>query len=139
MARGKIICSFFGTGKTYLNKHYTNFIDLEAHYFGDRNDLYIKAIKDASQVYGYNVLIACTKLIINMLQENHLEFIAVLPTKEQKEEYIQRYRERKTNPSSLKGLEENFEKTIDEVMECECPKVILKSGQYLKDVVELIK
>jgi DNA-binding LacI/PurR family transcriptional regulator len=132
---GKIICSFFGTGKTYLNKNHHNFIDLEAHYFSGQNDLYIKAIKDASQAYGYNVLIACTKPILELLKKHNLDFVAVLPSKDLKEEYMQRYIDRKTNPVSLKGLELNFEKAIDEVMECDCQKIILKSGQYLKDVI----
>ena len=133
--KAKVICSFFGTGKTYINKNYPNFIDFEVHYFGNRLDLLVKAIKDASNVYGYNVLVACTKPIIELLKENNIDFVAVLPDKEQKEEYMERYRNRNSNPEVIKGLEQEFDNYIDGVMSCDCYKIILEKGQYLNDVI----
>lgn len=136
--QGKIILAFFGSGKTYINKNYPNFLDLESHYFKGDLEMLISAIKDASQVYGYNVLTSCRKRIIELLKEKELDFIVVLPTKNQKEEYVRRYKERGTIPVVLKDLEENFDNYIDEVMVCDCKKVILKEGQYLSDVIGFI-
>ena len=139
MARGKIICSFFGTGKTYMNKNYPNYLDLETYYFGDRKDLLAMAIKDGSRAYGYNVLVACTKPIIELLQDNDLDFVAVLPSKDLKQEYLERFKKRGSPPEIIKGLENNFDKHIDEVMKLNCKKIILKSGEYLKDVIDQIE
>ena len=134
--KGKIILAYFGTGKTYMNKNYPNYIDFEEAYFKDL-DLMINAAKIASGVCGLNVLMPCIVPLINKLKENNIEFTCYIPDISLEEEYKARYLGRyyPVSPDSY-GLAMFFKENVQKLDKVECDKVIMKAGEYLSDYLE---
>lgn len=129
----KIISGFAGVGKSYVAKNKTNYVDLESTPFNKNWDLYADvAIHMAKN--GYNVMISCHKEIRGKLKERGVEYIVYLPTKEEKYDYLKRYKNRGNNEAFLKLFEDNFDKFIDEIDITEKNKFWLH-GRFLSDVL----
>lgn len=134
--KGKIILAYFGTGKTYMNKNYPNYIDFEEAYFKDIN-LMVNAAIIASEVYELNVLMPCAPPVIKRLQELGKEFTCYIPDISLEEEYKARYLGRyyPVSPDSY-GLAMFFKENVQKLDKVECDKVIMKAGEYLSDYLE---
>ena len=134
--KGKIILAYFGTGKTYMNKNYPNYIDFEEAYFKDIN-LMVNAAIIASEVYELNVLMPCAPPVIKRLQELGKEFTCYIPDISLEEEYKKRYLNRYdlVSPESY-GLAVFFKEEVGKLAKIDCNKVILQSGEYLSDYLE---
>jgi hypothetical protein len=133
MDKGIIICGFAGIGKSYFAKR-TRSVDLESTPFNKNWEIYSNVAIHMSN-NGYNVLLSCHKEIRDMLRSKEIKFITVMPDVNLKEEYIQRYMDRFNTIEFIKLMTENFEKFITEIKENEKNIVILKSNEYLIDVV----
>lgn len=128
-----IVMGFPGIGKTFLSEK-SDWIDLDIHFFlskNDKHDLYIykNIIKYLSSI-GKKILISYTPDLIH-----ELDCITVFPTKDQKEDYMKRYRDRGSSEYLISWMERDFDMIIDNMMKVE-KKIILKKGQYLEDVLE---
>ena len=74
------------------------------------------------------------------LVDNKLLFILVYPDRSLKQEYIERFKKRKSPFKFINFLEKNWDIFIDQMeKQSNCEKIVLNSGQYLKDYIETIK
>lgn len=159
--KGIIISGFAGIGKTTIvDKYQGRIIDLESSDFKwiyeddatamlkeERKGVanrklnpewpknYMKAILEATEKFEF-ILIAQGKDIRNLLEENEIEYFITFPALECKQEYLERYQARGNQPDFVELIKVNFEKWVQELMECPQRKLIMKPGQYLEDIMK---
>lgn len=94
---------------------------------------HIKSLKD----YDY-VLVSTHKSVREALEKESIPYMLVYPSKDLKEEYIQRYKERGSNEAFIKLMDENWDKFLSELEEETFPtKLELKNGETLMKLFEL--
>ncbi len=152
----KIISAFPGIGKTTLVQINKNYIDLESSDYKwididktlpieerkgtaktinpDFPNNYIKKINELTGM-GFNVLISSHKEVREALQAQGIEYTIILPSLDMKEEMISRYLSRGNQESFVNLLKTNYEKFVGDLSIDPNEKIILKSGQYLSDLV----
>lgn len=152
----KIISAFPGIGKTTLVQINKNYIDLESSDYKwididktlpieerkgtaktinpDFPNNYIKKINELTGM-GFNVLISSHKEVREALQAQGIRYTIVLPSLDMKEEMINRYLNRGNQESFVNLLKTNYEKFVGDLSIDPNEKIILKSGQYLSDLV----
>lgn len=155
-----IVAAFAGTGKTECARRYKDVIDLEVMPYKysnltEENTEYQKASEELKLIknwrfhyYGdlleYNVLnekgavlMPSDFQILSWLECDELDYILVFPNESLKEEYRERYIKRGNREEFINVFIDNWDYWIGMFNESKCPnKVILKSGQYLSDVIE---
>lgn len=153
----KIISAFPGIGKTTLVQINKNYIDLESSDYKwididktlpieerkgtaktinpDFPNNYIKKIIELTDM-GFNVLISSHKEVREALQARGIKYTIVLPSLDMKEEMINRYLSRGNQESFVNLLKTNYEKFVEDLSMDSNEKVVLKSGQYLSDLVK---
>lgn len=152
----KIISAFPGIGKTTLVQTNKNYIDLESSDYkwldidkvlsieerkgtaktinSDFPENYIKKIIELTDM-GFNVLISSHKEVRKALQAQGIEYTIILPSLDMKEEMINRYLSRGNQESFVNLLKTNYEKFVEDLSMDPNEKIILKSGQYLSDLI----
>ena len=153
----KIISAFPGIGKTTLVQINKNYIDLESSDYKwldidkslsieerkgtaktinpDFPENYIKKIIELTDM-RFNVLISSHKEVREALQARGIKYTIVLPSLDMKEEMINRYLSRCNQESFVNLLKTNYEKFVEDLSMDPNEKVVLKSGQYLSDLVK---
>ena len=153
----KIISAFPGIGKTTLVQINKNYIDLESSDYKwididktlpieerkgtaktinpDFPENYIKKITELTDM-GFNVLISSHKEVREALQAQGIEYTIILPSLDMKEEMINRYLSRGNQESFVNLLKTNYEKFVEDLSMDTNEKIVLKSGQYLSDLVK---
>ncbi|NCB48480.1 MAG: hypothetical protein EOM55_02510 [Clostridia bacterium] len=157
--KGIIVHSFIGSGKTTLGKKYSNVIDLESI-----NDAYIltenqkklgnEAIKGLKKkknpnfenIYLEKLLLAQKNFdfilvpyrVLELCRRNNLKYWLVYPSKNCKEEYIQRLRNRGNPEELVKIVESGFEEFIDNRDNDSYAekKIILNAGEFLENAMK---
>lgn len=136
----KIICGFPGIGKTTFyenNKHKLKIKDLDYCLYPlySSSEDKINFIKQNYSNYDY-ILVSCRHDLICGLNIKNIEYLLVIPDHAIKTEYIKRYSERGSHKDFINDLYNNFKLYIDLAVENSKSKtIILKSGQYLEDVL----
>lgn len=152
----KIISAFPGIGKTTLVQINKNYIDLESSDYKwididktlpieerkgtaktinpDFPNNYIKKINELTGM-GFNVLISSHKEVREALQAQGIKYTIILPSLDMKDEMISRYLSRGNQESFVNLLKTNYEKFVGDLSIDTNEKIILKSGQYLSDLV----
>lgn len=154
-----IISAFPGIGKTTLAKEHYSVIDLESSnykWLDIDSDLPIEQRKGMSKTLnpnfpenyirdivslareGYIVLISSHKEVRDELNKRNIPFTIVLPSLDTKQEMIDRYIKRGNQENFVTMLENNYETFVNDMMSDPNNKIVLDSGQYLKDVVRFI-
>ncbi len=154
-----IISAFPGIGKTTLAKEHHSVIDLESSnykWLDIDSDLPIEQRKGMSKTLnpnfpenyirdivslareGYIVLISSHKEVRDELNKRSIPFTIVLPSLDMKQEMIDRYIKRGNQENFVTMLENNYETFVNDLMSDPNNKIVLDSGQYLKDVVRFI-
>lgn len=87
---------------------------------------------------GYIVLISSHKEVRDELNKRRIPFTIVLPSLDMKQEMIDRYIKRGNQENFVTMLENNYETFVNDLMSDPNNKIVLDSGQYLKDVVRFI-
>ena len=153
----KIISAFPGIGKTTLVQTNKNYVDLESSDYKwididkelsieerkgtaktinpDFPENYIKRIIELTNM-GFDVLISSHKEVREALQAQGIKYTIVLPSLDMKEEMINRYLSRGNQESFVNLLKTNYEKFVEDLSMDSNEKVVLKSGQYLSDLVK---
>ena len=146
----KVICGFPGTGKSYFARTATGLVsDSDSSSFswiqqdGEkvRNPNfptnYIDHIKYLiDQQYTY-VFVSTHKDVINALSNSGIEFSIIYPSRELKQEYLDRYRNRKSPEVFINLLDSKWDEFIDDVESASVATLIpLKAGQYIQDVLK---
>lgn len=117
-----IICAFPGSPRqgnpdlTYLNG--TNYTKLLQNNFSEEE------------------IVIVPSSIRQTLEELGIDYVVVFPSLGLKEEYLERYEDKK-----LKGfMEENWEDLICEIqVEDYSNRIILGKGKYVEDIIEVVK
>lgn len=83
------------------------------------------------------LLVSSHNVVRDELEERGIPFHLVYPTVDQKEDYMNRYRERGSPQPFLDLMDQNWEKFIGEcAQQIGCTHVVLKPGQFLGDVIQ---
>lgn len=136
-----IISAFPGCGKSHLfrNKGEKNILDSDSSTFDKSNfpQNYIEHIK--SNIGSADmILVSSHKEVRDSLVNEKIEFTLIYPSRDIKDEYIQRYIDRGNNENFVNLLQNNWDNWMNELDEqTGCEKIELKTGQYLSDVVNI--
>ena len=128
----KVICGFPGIGKTYLFNNQDNLgikvADSDSSKFSkienDQGELvqnpdfpinYINHIIDLINGHEVNyILVSSHHDVREALSNAHIPYTVIYPTKQMKEVYIQRYRDRESPEKFIALLEDKFDKFVDD-------------------------
>lgn len=135
----KLVSAFPGTGKSYYFKNTSKeVLDSDSSTF-DKSDFpanYIRHIKENMGKVDI-ILISSHEEVRDALVEAGLDFTLIYPDKSLKDEYIERYKERGNEEGFIKLLDTNWDAWLDDVKTQKGAKhIVLKSGEYLSDVME---
>lgn len=136
-----VISAFPGCGKSHLfrNKGDMKILDSDSSTF-DKSQFpqnYIEHIK--SNIGDADIiLVSSHKEVRDALVSEVINFTLVYPSRDIKDEYIQRYIDRGNDGKFVDLLKQNWDIWNDELeQQVGCEKIKLESGQYLSDVIEL--
>ena len=146
-----VICGFSGVGKSTAEQKHNSVIDFESsgysHFFdtkkmGEKNPTfprnYIDALCSLIDKGKENIfLLSCHEEVRKELKSRGIDYIIVLPTKDQKNEYIKRWLKR---GSSLEFIEMMDNKWLSMHASCEedsATKIYLSEGEYIDDVLPM--
>ena len=134
-----IISGFPGIGKTTVYNNGYNCTDSDsskfdkAHFPGN----YIEHIKNLIQRGDLDYIFVSThESVRNALVEAGIEFTVVYPEHSLKQEYMARYEGRGSPSAFLDIMSRSWDEFIQGCSETQAPKVVLKEGQFLEDVLE---
>lgn len=143
-----IICGFSGIGKSTAAERQDNVLDFESSEFshklngslnGDFPDNYVdelmKVMADETyKKYDY-YLMSCHRNVRDELKRRGLDYIIVLPTKSQRNEYLKRWLKRGSPMSFIKSMNRRWEYLIQSCEDDDAVKIYLNSDEYLSDIL----
>jgi hypothetical protein len=135
----QLISAFPGTGKSYYFKNSNKeVLDSDSSTF-DKSDFpenYIKHIKKNMGNVDV-ILISSHEEVRDALVDADLDFTLIYPDKSLKDEYIKRYKERGNEDGFIKLLDTNWDEWLTDIVNQKNAKhIVLKSGEYLGDVIK---
>ena len=139
--RPTVLCAgFCGIGKTFICNN-SKYKAVEVEFWQYKNKGLIKEfIRDVKKHYGKvdYIFLSTDPDGLELLNKEGYDIVLVYPERELRNEYLDRYIER-DNPYDFIGtMMLRWNKIIDELDELTyCKKIILKEGEYLKDVIDL--
>lgn len=134
--QSKVIAGFCGVGKTTICND-TDIVELECYKFRgpDFPTNYVKAIIKA-RTLGKTVLISTDREVLLLLRDKGIKVTEVFPSKELKEEYLLRYKDRGSHSDFITTIDMYWDIWIQELMDNTTESSIkLHSGEFLKDVI----
>ena len=144
----QIVAGFPGIGKSHLFKNPQGFVvaDSDSSLFSWADPVakvrdpewpknYIRHIFDTET--SVDILCVSThKEVRDEMAMNGIRYNLVYPALEMKDEYIQRYKDRGSDPGFIALLEKMYEAWINELSTQKgCKHIVLQPGQYLSDVL----
>ena len=90
--------------------------------------IYTNSLPESDHKDGLTLVLPIIILLI-------IPFTIVLPSLDMKQEMIDRYIKRRNQENFVTMLENNYETFVNDLMSDPNNKIVLDSGQYLKDVV----
>ena len=140
-----IICGFSGIGKSTVAKNQSNVLDFESSVFShklngeidiDFPDNYVDELMKvmSDEKYDY-YLVSCHKSVRDELKRRGLDYIIVLPTKSQRNEYLKRWLKRGSLMSFIKSMNRRWEYLIQSCEEDDAVKIYLNNNEYLSDIL----
>lgn len=154
MKKTKVISAFPGAGKTFYTNNSDNIFGvfdsdsssyswIEEDGTRIRNPLfpmnYIEHIKGLIGVADI-IFVSSHDVVRQGLRQAGIDYTLVYPSRDIKEEYVQRYIDRGNNEHFVETLQEKWDIFIDEIEQETFPSLIqLKAGQYLADVINNIE
>ena len=139
--RTDVICGFPGLGKSSAAGRYIADLD-SADFMGpNRWEDYERAIKEQIGKVNY-ILVSCHPETRAILKNLGIHYYIAYPSRELKEEYLERYRKRGDSIEFTNLLSNNFDHFINSIESDDyedCTKIrIVKPGRYVKDVIDVI-
>ncbi len=134
-----VVSAFPGCGKSHLfrNKGEKKILDSDSSTF-DKSEFpqnYIEHIK-SNIGQADIILVSSHKVVRDALVNESISFTLVYPSRDIKDEYIQRYVDRGNDDKFVELLKNNWETWMDELeVQSDCNKVELKNGEYLSDII----
>ena len=149
MSKEFVICGFSGIGKSTAEQKHRQIIDFESsgwsHIWENgfevgRNPRFptnyvgkLCEMIDGDVATFY--LLSCHKEVREELQHRGIDYIIVLPTVEQKNEYLKRWLKRGSSIEFIKRMNDKWEDMIKSCEEDNAPKIYLSSGEYISDLI----
>ena len=154
----KVISVFAGLGKTTVGNKYPNVCDLQSSPFRcdysnikkedyekmkydnsriinpDWPNNYLKAILDAKEKYEL-VLVPSSLDVRNLLIDNNIDFLFVLPSTDCREILLQRYKDRGNSVEMINDVMYNFDTWSRHPGDYNYPIAILDKDKYLEDLL----
>ena len=131
-----IILGYYGTGKSYLASKCDNVAELV--YIHSQPTL--EQLLDA--IDNYDVILVDPKWR-QILIDNGYEFHIVLPDVTLRDEYMERFRQRRErrqgngSPAFVRSMEQEWDRLLDELKKLpNLSLTILNKGQYLSDIIK---
>lgn len=145
MSKAFVICGFSGIGKSTAEKRGNRIIDLESSLFSrsmennkerdpDFPANYIGYLEKIIGDYQY-YLLSCHKEVRDELKRRGINYIIVLPTVDQKNEYLKRWLKRGSPIEFIKSMNDRWEDMIASCEEDDAPKIYLSSDEYISDLI----
>ncbi len=155
------LCSS-GTGKSYLAKHNKNFVDMDiiktkCHYnlSSELKDDEIESLKSSGNLEinknyplnylnvitaylkeGKKLLLVPSKLELDYLKENKVDFCLIFPSPDCEEEYFKRFLKRGNSEKFSKEVSARISRFYEENLKIDAKfKIILKKGEFLTDIL----
>lgn len=141
-----VISAFPGTGKTFLfNNFEMVMLDSDSSKFSHTSDgiapnpdfplNYVEHIR--SQIGKTDLIMVSThKVVREALTKAKIPFSLIFPERENKEEYLGRYRMRGSPTGLIEILDKNWDTFLDELEGQKCfKKIRLGAGMFLSDVL----
>lgn len=139
MKKTLLFAAFCGSGKTFVcEKTNINAIEIEYWKYKDKgmNKEYIEDIKNNIGKFEY-IFISTDPEGLNLLRQEGFEITLVYPENELRSEYLDRYILRDSSCDFIGAFMKYWNIWIDELKEqTYCKHIVLKSGQYLQDVID---
>lgn len=146
-----VICGFSGIGKSTAEQKHKDVIDFESsaysHIFkcgcpDEKNASfpgnYIDALCDNMQNKANTVyLLSCHEEVRNELKNRGIPYIIVMPFPSLREEYIRRWLRRGSSVEFIEMMSERWDEMVDSCEKDNAPKIHLKCGEYLDDVLPI--
>lgn len=158
----KVISVFAGLGKTTVGNKYSNVCDLQSSpYRCDYSNIsekdyekmkyvksrisnpdwpinYLKAIKEATKKYDV-VLVPSNPDIRNLLLDNNIDFLFVLPSIDSREILYERYKARGNSQELIDTVMNYFDNWSRNQKDYNYPIVVLDKNKYLEDLLLELK
>jgi len=158
----KVISVFAGLGKTTVGEKYPNVCDLRSSIYRcdysnikpqdyekrkcvkdripnpDWPNNYLKAMKEAIKKYDL-VLVPSNLDVRNLLIENGIPFLFILPSLDSRELLLKRYQERGNSEDLIQDVMEYFDTWSRKQEDYSYPIMILEKNQYLEDLLLELK
>lgn len=142
---GVIISGFSNIGKSYISKNSNiSSFDLDTTYFkklpgSNWEEVYVECARGLNEIYDY-VFITTYGEPLQIMNKRGIKYYLVYPERELKEEYKQRVISRGSDKEFTEGFFSRWDSHINDCeRNCCSNKIILKSGEYLSDVLERCK
>jgi hypothetical protein len=132
----QLYAAFCGTGKTYIcEKTDIKSVEIEYWKYKDLQKEYVDEIKKYLGKVDY-ILITTDPEGLKLLHNEGFDITLVYPENELRNEYLDRYVARDSPYDFIGAYMKYWNIWIDELKEQNyCNHIILKSGQYLQDVI----
>lgn len=104
----KIICGFAGIGKSTTARQVAGVVDLESTPFRRDWSTYARVAKHMLDS-GYVVLVSCHSELREELRRHGTKYELWLPVDDQRDKYIQRYRERGSGDDFIELMSSNWD------------------------------
>lgn len=139
--RSIIISGFAGVGKTFFyNKHKDKCIDSDSSKFDKKNFPmnYIEHIKQNIGKHKF-IFVSCHEEVRKQLVKEEIYFCLVYPTKEQKQDYLKKYKKRKNDENFIQLMDKNWDKFIQSCKDQKnCMHMVLTKNLHLEDLLKLV-
>ena len=156
--RPKVICAFAGLGKTTVSKKYKNIYDLQSSPYRydytniDKKDYekmklddsripdpnwpnnYLCALKELMEKYDL-VLVPSNPDVRELLVNNKIDFLFVLPSYNYRDILFERYKRRGNNITMINSAMNDFDTYSRNQNDYEYPITILDENQSLEDLL----
>ena len=143
-----IICGFSGVGKSTAEQMRNNVIDFESsayshdwtHLMGHKNPDFPKNYIDAvvehmAAHHNYIYLLSCHESVRQELKSRDFEYIIVMPTIEQRNEYMKRWLKRGSSNEFVRSMYDRWHEMIVSCEKDSSPKIYLDENEYIFDVL----
>lgn len=142
MNKTYIIAGFPGIGKSWLKDKYGGYIsDSDSSTF-PKDEFPQNYITHIQSLIGKKtvILVSTHKEVLEGLESNNIDYILVYPQRKLKPEYLKRYKERGSPEGFVNLLDSKWDNFMDDLEQRTKPKqrIILKKGEYLKDILNKI-
>ena len=145
----QIICGFSGIGKSTAEQKHRQILDMESSGYSHiwengiekgRNPQFPRNYIDALEEFIMNneadyYLLSCHSEVRDELKKRGLKYIIVMPSYQEKNEYLKRYLKRGSSADFIYKMYDRWNDMITSCVEDSAPKIFLNEDEYVSDLL----